>query len=90
MTFTRFGQLACLPLEPRNGVSRVAVQTSFALDIEGQLFNALTKRFDRLARLIFLIFQGITLNLQPLQHRRRNCLFLAQRWQPLFQLLPLG
>ena len=84
MTLSRLSQFTRLPFEAINGVTSIAVQPSLALDIHGQLFYAPSKRCNCLACLFFLIFQRITLNLQTLQDRRRNRLFLAQWWQPLF------
>ena len=84
MSLSSFRQFSRLPFEATNCVTSIAVQSGLARDIQSQLFNASTKRCDCLMCLFFLILQRIALNLQTLQDCRRNRLFLAQWWQPLF------
>ena len=81
--FCRFDDLLLLPVQPRDGFARIAVQPRLALQIAAQLLDPALQRLDHLQRTGFLIVQRIALHHQPLQHRPGNRLFLAQGRQRL-------
>ena len=89
MALPSFTEFLSLPLQTGNSVTSIPVQPRFAVDILTKLLNSAPERVNRLSGLIFLIFKRVTLHLQTLHHRGRNCLFFTQRRQTVFQGLSL-